>query len=144
MGTDGAASNNTLNMFREMTFEAMIHKGLLKEATAVSAENVLKFATLGGAAALGRAGELGEIREGYKADIAVIDLKTPQLQPNNNLISALIYSANGSEVDTVIVNGKILMEHKVLTTIDEERVYFEMNRIGERYMEIIRNKKSSK
>ncbi|MBP5652412.1 MAG: hypothetical protein J6X17_03205, partial [Lachnospiraceae bacterium] len=63
---------------------------------------------------------------------------------NNNLISALIYSANGSEVDTVIVNGKILMEHKVLTTIDEERVYFEMNRIGERYMEIIRNKKSSK
>ncbi|MBO7354156.1 MAG: amidohydrolase [Lachnospiraceae bacterium] len=144
IGTDGAASNNTLNMFREMTFEAMIHKGLLKEATAVSAEDVIRFATLGGAAALGRAGELGELREGYKADIAIIDLKVPQLQPNNNLISALIYSANGSEVDTVIVNGKILMEHKVLTTIDEERVYFEMKKIGERYMEIIRQKKAGK
>ncbi|MBO7633812.1 MAG: amidohydrolase family protein [Lachnospiraceae bacterium] len=105
---------------------------------------MIRFATLGGAAALGRAGELGELREGFKADIAIIDLKVPQLQPNNNLISALIYSANGSEVDTVIVNGKILMEHKVLTTIDEERVYFEMKKIGERYMEIIRQKKAGK
>ena len=64
--------------------------------------------------------------------------------PNYDLVSALIYSANGSEVDTVIVNGKILMEHKELKTIDEERVYFEMEKIGRRYSEIIRQKKQDK
>ncbi len=140
IGTDGAASNNTLNMFREMTFEALIHKGLKKEATAVSAEDVLKMATLGGARALGREGDLGRIEEGCKADLAVIDLRSPQLQPVNDPVSSLVYSANGSEVDTVIVNGKILMEHKELKTIDEERVYYEMDRIGARYMGIVGKK----
>ena len=144
IGTDGAASNNTLNMFREMTFEALIHKGNLKDAVAVSAEDVLKMATLGGAAAFGRENELGRIEEGFKADISLIDLRNPNMMPNYDLVSALIYSANGSEVDTVIVNGKILMEHKELKTIDEERVYFEMEKIGRRYSEIIRQKKQDK
>lgn len=142
IGTDGAASNNTLNMFREMSFEAMIHKGLNKDAVVVSAEEILKMATLGGARALGREGELGEIREGYKADLTVLDLRNPNFMPNNNLVSALVYSANGSEVDTVMVNGKILMDHRELTTIDEERVYYEMERIGARYMNIVAEKRA--
>lgn len=142
IGTDGAASNNTLNMFREMTFEAMIHKGLNHDAEAVSAQDVLKMATLGGARAIGREGELGEIKEGYKADLTVIDLNCPNLMPNNNLLSALVYSANGSEVDTVMVDGKILMDHRELKTIDEERVYFEMERIGARYMNIAASKRN--
>ncbi len=144
IGTDGAASNNTLNMFREMTFEALIHKGNIKDAVAVSAEDVLRMATLGGAAALDREKDLGRIKEGYKADLTVIDLKNPNLMPQYDLVAALVYSANGSEVDTVIVNGKILMEHKELKTIDEERVYFEMEKIGRRYSEIIRQKKAQK
>lgn len=137
IGTDGAASNNTLNLFREMTFEAMIHKGLNHDAEAVSAQNILKMATIGGARAMGREGELGEIKEGYKADLTVLDLRCPNMMPNNNLISALVYSANGSEVDTVMVDGRILMDHRELTTIDEERVYYEMERIGARYMGIV-------
>lgn len=137
IGTDGAASNNTLNMFREMTFESMIHKGLNHDAETVSAQDIIKMATIGGARAIGREGELGEIKEGYKADLTVLDLRNPNMMPNNNLISALIYSANGSEVDTVMVNGKILMDHRELTTIDEERVYYEMERIGTRYMGIV-------
>ena len=137
IGTDGAASNNTLNLFREMTFEAMIHKGLLKDAIGVPADKILRMATVNGAKALGRENELGEIKEGYKADLTIIDLKNPNLMPNNNLVSALVYSANGSEVDTVMVNGKILMEKKELKTIDEERVYFEMEKIGKRYMKIV-------
>ena len=137
IGTDGAASNNTLNMFREMTFEAMIHKGLQKDAIGVPAADILRMATLGGARALGREQELGRIEEGCKADLTILDLNNPNLMPNNNLVSALIYSANGSEVDTVIVNGKILMEKKELKTIDEERVYFEMERVGERYCRLV-------
>lgn len=137
IGTDGAASNNTLNLFREMTFEAMIHKGLLKDAIGVPADKILRMATMNGARALGRENELGQIREGFKADLTIIDLKNPNFMPNNNLIAALIYSANGSEVDTVMVDGRILMEKKELKTIDEERVYFEMEKIGQRYMKIV-------
>ena len=107
IGTDGAASNNSLNLFREMTTEALIHKGLKKDTVCVRAADVLKMATIGGAAAMGREGELGRIEEGYKADIVLLDMRSPQLIPDGNLISALVYSCCGNEVDTVMVNGKI-------------------------------------
>lgn len=132
LGTDGAASNNTLNMFREMTIEALIHKGLMKDAIGVSAEQVLRMATLNGAKAMGLEGVTGQIKEGYKADLAIIDLNRPQLRPANNLEAALVYSCNGSEVETVICDGKILMEKNEMKTIDEERVFFEIAKIGER------------
>lgn len=137
IGTDGAASNNSLNLFREMSVEALIHKGLNHDAETVSASDVLRMATIGGAAALGRENDLGQIREGFKADIAILDLKNPGLTPSNNLVSALVYSCTGNEVDTLLVNGKILMEKKEVKTIDEERLYFEMERIGKRYMSLI-------
>lgn len=142
IGTDGAASNNSLNLFREMAIEALIHKGLNRDAQTVSAADVLKMATLGGAKALGRENDLGKIEEGYKADITILDLKSPSLLPNNNLVSALVYSCTGNEVDTVIVNGKILMEVKEVKTIDEEKLIFEMDRIGSRYMRIVEEKSS--
>lgn len=137
LGTDGAASNNTLNMFREMTFEAMIHKGLKKDPETVSAQDVLRMATASGAAAIGR-GDLGSLKEGFKADISILDLQNPTLNPYNNLVSALVYSCNGSEVDTVIVDGRILMEGRQLKTIDEERVYYEVDRISKRISAAVR------
>ena len=142
IGTDGAASNNTLNLFREMAFEAMIHKGLLKDALAVPASEVIKMATVNGAKALGREKDLGRIEKGYKADIILLDLHSPQLAPADNLVSALVYSCSGNEVDTVLVNGKILMEKKQMKTIDEEKIYFEMDRIGKRYAGIAAAKRS--
>lgn len=138
IGTDGAASNNSLNLFREMSVEALIHKGLERDAVTVSAEQVLKMATINGAAALGRGDELGSIAEGKKADLSIINLRTPALMPNNNLISSLIYSANGSEVETVIVNGQILMEKNEFRTIDSERVYFEIEKIGRKYRSLVK------
>ena len=143
IGTDGAASNNSLNLFREMSVEALIHKGLNHDAVTVSAADVIKMATLGGAKALGRETELGELKEGYKADITIMDLRNPSFTPANNLVSALIYSCNGNEVDTVIVNGKILMENKEVKTIDEEKLYFEMDRIGSRYKKLRQERKGS-
>ncbi len=128
VGTDGAASNNALNLFREMGFLALIHKGTTLDAEAVSATQVLKMATENGARALGMGDKIGKIQVGYQADLAILNLNVPQLRPCNNLISSLTYSANGSEVETVLVAGEICMENREFTHIDEERVYAEVEK----------------
>jgi 5-methylthioadenosine/S-adenosylhomocysteine deaminase len=127
LGTDGAASNNAQNMFREMGLLALIHKGTHDTPQCVSAVETLRMATECGARALGL--ETGRIEVGRKADLALLDLDAPSLTPNNNLVASLAYSANGSEVDTVIVDGRVVMEGRELKTIDEERVRFEIGRI---------------
>ncbi len=129
LGTDGCGSNNCLNMFQEMNAAALVYKGANRDAQCVGAADVLRMATVNGAKAMGREGELGEIREGALADLILIDLDQPQFIPENNILSGLVYSSNGSEVDTVLVDGKILMEGRRLTTIDEARVYEECRRI---------------
>lgn len=129
LGTDGAASNNSLNMFHEMSLLALIHKGTHKTPQCVGAKEVFKIATINGAKALGLEDVTGSIEVGKKADIAILDLNTPSLMPRNNLIAGLSYSANGSEVDTVIIDGKITMEGRKILTMDEELVYSKVNDI---------------
>lgn len=131
MGTDGAASNNTLNMFKELQFVSLIHKGKEEKADVVAASDGLRFATANGAKALGLE-KVGKLEVGYKADVTILDIDKPQFYPRNNLISALAYSANGDEVTTVIVDGKILMENGEYKTLDEERIKFETDRIIKR------------
>ena len=123
LGTDGAASNNTLNMFREMGLFTMIHKGVNRDSTAAPAAFTLKTCTSNAAKALGRAGELGVIAEGACADLIFLDLNAVSLFPNNNIVSSLCYSANGSEVTDTMVNGRFLMRDRRLLTVDEEEVY---------------------
>ena len=131
LGTDGAASNNTLNMFRELAVLSTIHKGINHDALAVTAREGFDIATKGGAAAMGRK-DLGEIKPGNIADLAILDLKCPNMQPVNCHISALAYSAYGTEVETVMVGGKILMENREFLTIDADRVYHEVSKICDR------------
>ena len=130
LGTDGAASNNAQNMFREMGLLALIHKGTHDTPQCVSADEVLAMATRNGAKALGL--DTGSIEVGKKADLALLDLDAPSLTPLNNPVAALSYSANGSEVDTVIIDGKVVMRGRELLAIDEERVRHEIARICER------------
>ncbi|MBO4914907.1 MAG: amidohydrolase [Oscillospiraceae bacterium] len=132
LGTDGCGSNNCLNMFQEMNAAALVYKGSNRQAQCVGAADVLKMATVNGAKAIGREGELGTIKEGAIADMILIDLNQPQFIPANSIISGLVYSSNGSEVDTVLVDGRVLMKNRRLTTIDEEQVYGECRRIAER------------
>lgn len=134
IGTDGTSSNNTLNMFREMGFLSLIHKGLKKDSTAMSAVDVIDAATVNGAKALGVKDKLGVIADGAKADIIFLDLKSPSLFPNNNIVSSLCYSANGSEVTDVMVDGEFVMKNRELLTIDYERVCYEVNKIADRYL----------
>lgn len=131
LGTDGAASNNALNMFREMGFVGLLHKGVSGDARTVSARQTLDMATVCGARALGLDG-VGEIKPGAKADLAVINMDKPWLRPHNSMLSSLVYSANGSEVESVMADGKFLMLNGELTTIDLERVYYETDRTCKR------------
>ena len=129
LGTDGAASNNSLNLFHEMNLLALIHKGVKKSSQCISAKENIRIATINGAKALGLDKEIGSLEVGKKADIAVLNLNTPSLTPRNNLIAGLSYSANGSEVETVIIDGKVTMENKKILTMDEELVYKKVNEI---------------
>lgn len=132
LGTDGCGSNNCLNMFQEMNAAALVYKGANRRAQCVDAADVLKMATINGARAIGCEGELGVIKEGAIADLVLVDLNQPQFIPANNVISGLVYSSNGSEVDTVIVDGKVLMQGRKLTTIDEAEVYEQCRKIAAR------------
>ncbi len=132
MGTDSQASNNTLNMFSDMNYAALLHKGATGDPTVCSARQVMRFATANGAAALGMP-DTGEIAEGKKADIVLLDLNRPQFFPRNDLAAAVVYSANGSEVDTVMIGGEIVLENGRLTKFDEEEIYAHAREIAEKF-----------
>ena len=114
LGTDGCGSNNCLNLFSEMNMAALVYKGANQKARCVDAGEVLSMATENGAKAIGMEGKLGVIKEGALADIILLDLDVPQFVPRNNIVSGLVYSANGSETDTVIIHGRIVMKNRKL------------------------------
>lgn len=122
LGTDGAASNNSLDLFSEMKLAALLHKGMRLDPTLISARQALKMATTGGAKALGREAERGIIKPGYKADIIILDADAPSLLPVNDPASAVAYSGCGGHVVTTIINGKPVMENRQLLTLDMERI----------------------
>ncbi|MCG2825384.1 MAG: amidohydrolase [Thermoplasmatales archaeon] len=110
LGTDGCASNNNLDMFEEMKIGSLLQKSYFNDETIMPAKEIFSIATENGAKTLGF--NAGGIEEGKLADVLLIDLKRPGMTPNHNLISNLVYSGNGSVVDTTICNGKILMENR--------------------------------
>ena len=119
LGTDGCASNNNLDMFQEMDTAAKLGKVALLDPTAMSARTVLRMATCEGARVLGMGGEVGALLPGKKADIAIIGLDKPHLTPIYNEYSHLVYAVNGADVDTVLINGRVVMRDRELLTIDE-------------------------
>ncbi len=127
LGTDGASSNNNLDMLEEINLAAMLHKVHTLDPLAVPAFKALQMGTQYGATAVGLS-DVGMLEEGYKADIVLFDMNQPQWYPRNDLVSLLVYSANSSSVDTVLVDGKILVKDKHLTTIDEEKIKYEANK----------------
>ncbi len=129
LGTDGAASNNSLNLFHELSLLTLIHKGVKKTPQCISAAEGFRIATINGAKALSLSEITGSLEVGKKADLAILNLNTPSLTPRNNLIAGLSYSANGSEVETVIIDGKVTMENRKVLTLDEELVYKKVNEI---------------
>jgi 5-methylthioadenosine/S-adenosylhomocysteine deaminase len=131
LGSDGPASNNNLNMLEEIYLAAVINKGVENNPTLVKAFDALKMATINGAKALGFE-DTGMIKEGMKADLVIIDIDKPHFYPRHNIISNLVYSGQGNDVEKVIVDGKILMEKGEFKTIDFEEVKFHINKICQR------------
>jgi 5-methylthioadenosine/S-adenosylhomocysteine deaminase len=121
LGTDGAASNNTLDMFETMKFCALVHKNHRWDPTILPAQTVVDLATLGGAACLGMKHTLGSLEKGKTADLIMIDLKKPHLTPVHDAVSHLVYAVRGTDVCTTIVNGTPLMLEKEFLTIDMEK-----------------------
>jgi 5-methylthioadenosine/S-adenosylhomocysteine deaminase len=128
LGTDGCASNNNLDMIKEMSTAAKLHKVARLDPTVMDAKTVVRMATINGAKALGMNKITGSLEVGKKADIIIIGLNKPHLTPLYNEYSHLVYAANGADVDTVFINGKLVMENRQLLTIDEAEV---MQRVRE-------------
>lgn len=124
LGTDGPASNNNLDLWEEIRLVATLHKGVEKDPVCIPAKEALDMATKNGMEILGFENS-GIIKEGYKADLILVNINKPHFYPRHNLISHLVYSALSSDVDTVIVDGKVLMEKRELKTLDEEKIMFE-------------------
>ena len=134
LGTDGAASNNNLNLFEEMHLSALIHKGANLNPLLVNAGQTIKMATVNGAASLGFGAETGRLVKGRKADLILLDMDKPHLCPMNNPFSAVCYSAQASDVDTVLVDGAILMENRKMSMLDEEKIMYQVNHLAGRVL----------
>jgi len=123
LGTDGSASNNDLSLFGAMDIGTKLQKLVNADSAVFRAEQALSAATWGGARALGLGDLVGCLEVGKRADMILLDLNFPHLQPVHDLVSQLVYSAQGCEVSTTIVEGKILFEKGRFTTLDAKKIY---------------------
>ncbi|MCI7540121.1 MAG: amidohydrolase [Veillonellaceae bacterium] len=131
LGTDGTSSNNNLDMLQEVQLAALLHKVNEYDPLAVPAFEALKMGTEYGAKAVGLDG-IGRIAPGAKADIVLVSMKGAAWVPRFNEVSLLVYSGSAADVDTVICDGKVLMQHRELKTLDEEKIKYEAQKCAER------------
>ncbi len=128
IGTDSAASNNGLDIMREMYLAAILPKGIQNRADIITPQEIYKMATVNGYIAQGRS-DCGLIKEGYKADLIVLDLDKPNMYPDFDVLNNLVYSANKSDVVLTMVDGKVLYKNGKFTTIDVEKMGAEVSRL---------------
>jgi 5-methylthioadenosine/S-adenosylhomocysteine deaminase len=122
IGSDGAASNNNQDMFREMDFAAKLQKFSRMDPTALPAEQTVAMATITGARALHIDQETGSLEAGKKADMIIVDTNAPHATPMYNVYAQIVYALQNSDVRTTIINGKIVMEDRRLLTLDEPAI----------------------
>ncbi|GAA2111297.1 amidohydrolase [Actinomadura alba] len=122
LGTDGAVSSNTLDMFTALRTAAIVHKGFSGDPTVVDARQAVRMATIGSARAVGMGDRLGSLEPGKQADLIVVDLNAPHLLPRHDPWSTLAYAATAADVRDTVVAGRVLMRDRHLTTLDESRI----------------------
>jgi len=127
LGTDGAASNNNLDVLEEVRLAALIHKSHRADPTVIPAEQALYLGTRGGALALGLE-DVGQVTPGFRADLVLVDAHQPHLVPPHSLVSHLVYSARAGDVRTVLVDGRVVVRDRRLLTMDLEQVMAEASR----------------
>jgi 5-methylthioadenosine/S-adenosylhomocysteine deaminase len=122
LGTDGAASNNDLNMWEEMDTAAKLHKLTTKDPTVINAREALEMATIRGARAIHMDRDIGSLEAGKLADLLIVGMDSARLSPMYNVYSQLVYATKASDIETVIINGRTVMEGRRVLTIDERAV----------------------
>jgi cytosine/adenosine deaminase-related metal-dependent hydrolase len=130
LGTDGGANNNCCDMIREMKAGCLVQNVTNRHAGALTAEQVLELATIGGARAIGRGDKLGSLEVGKRADVVLINPDTAHLNPLADPVSNVVYAATGADVDTVLVDGRLLLRHGDLTTVDAEAIVAEARAVA--------------
>ena len=139
LGADGAACNNRLDMFTEMRTAALIQKAL-RGPQALPALTALRMATIDGARALGLGGEVGSIEVGKRADMILINLDGLHMTPRPDLVSSIVYAAEAGDVDTTIIDGRVVMRERALTTLDERAVIQQARDESARMQDILKSK----
>ncbi len=132
LGTDGCCSNNSHDLFEEIKLAALLAKGISGDPTRLSAYEALKMATVNGAKAQGREGQIGCVQEGFQADLILIDTASPSMCPVHAPDAAVAYAAKGSDVRLTMIRGKILYENGAFTTIDIEQSISEVRQFARR------------
>lgn len=132
IGTDGASSNNDLDMIEEMRTASFLQKVAREDPTVVPAAEAAALATIGGARIIGLDSEIGTLEEGKRADIVLWDWRAVHLSPPHDPFAHLVYAAKASDASTVIINGRIVMRDRVLLTLDEEKIMAEAGRCARR------------
>lgn len=127
LGTDGAASNNDLNLWEEIDTAAKLHKFTTKDPTVINAREALEMATIGGARAIHQDKEIGSLEAGKRADLIIVDLESAHQTPVYNVYSELVYATKASDVETVIINGRVVMQNRRVLTVDERSVRVKAN-----------------
>ncbi len=128
LAPDGTASNNNLDMWEEMRLAATLHKAATLDATAVSAEQALKMATIEGARCLGLGAQTGSLEAGKRADLVLVDFDKPHLYPRHNITSLLVYSAGAGDVHSTLVNGQFLLRNGQFQTLDVGKIQSDCER----------------
>ncbi len=131
-GTDGAASNNDLNILSEMSTTAKVHKALSKDPTVLNARRVMLMATRWGAEALGLGDVTGSIEPGKAADIVLADVRKPHLSPMYDPYSSIVYSMSAADIHSAIIDGKVVMNGRTLLTGDEPEILHRANEWGKK------------
>jgi 5-methylthioadenosine/S-adenosylhomocysteine deaminase len=137
LGTDGAASNNDLNLWEEMDTAAKLHKVFSKDPKVVTAQEAFEMATIRGARALHLEKEIGSIESGKRADLAIVDLDDLNQTPFYNIYSDLVYAAKAGDVRTVIIEGRVVMRDRRLLTLNEETIKADARRYREKIVQTV-------
>jgi len=132
LGTDGTASNNNLDMFKEIKLASLLQKLETDDPVSLPAPQAFELATLGGASALGL-DQTGKIEEGYRADLVALNTQGPHWTPKHSLTSNLVYSAHATDVEMVMIDGEIVLEGGEILTVDEEEVISRVAELSEKY-----------
>ena len=133
LGTDGQGSGCNLDMFETMKFAGLLQKGINEDPTLFPAYEILKMATINGAKALNKQHLIGSVKEDKLADLIILDMSDILVQPINDIFSDIVYNAKGTNVETTIINGNIVMENRKLTNVDEKDTINKCKNILEKY-----------